>query len=323
VGGRGVSAVNLSRCVAAGLAGASVAAPSGAGAGEPCARIVAPRNLAPVWVDALADLRKQVQALPASDCQPMTLSLQPAGRAVQLVAVTLDERHAERTVEHPGSLVATALGLLMAIPEPAGLPPTPAPESPPSAGTAPPGRVPRSIGLWAGAAAGVRVIAPTNTAVVDVEARADLTLAPWLFPATIRSALATCLGQKGYDCDVYSDVSVGVGVGRRIAAGAAAVDLAFGPSVVWMRMEYDAPLGQGLSVAGTVVALRIDASARVAVPLGKSWALTLTLDAGLAPSLLTTTRLDPPAGATVPDGEPPAFPAWIGGVRLGASGALL
>ena len=38
---------------------------------------------------------------------------------------------------------------------------------------------------------------------------------------------------------------------------------------------------------------------------------------------LAASRLDPPAGATVPDGQPPAFPAWMGGVRLGASGALL
>ena len=77
-------------------------------------------------------------------------------------------------------------------------------------------------------------------------------------------------------------------------------------------MEYDVPghESEDESVAGSQVALRVDASARLAVPLGRRWALTLTVDAGLAPSLLAyrpgssfprTARRRP---------APPPFPAW-------------
>jgi hypothetical protein len=183
----------------------------------------------------------------------------------------------------------------------------------------------RTIALWTGLSAGVRLTAPTDLMVLDVEARADLLLYPWLLTATIRSAVASCAGQQGVDCDVYNDVSAGVGVGRRFAAGAAAIDLALEPSIVVMHMEYDYPGGfEGALVEGTEVALRVDTSARLAVPLGPSWALTVTVDGGLAPAMLVSpSQLAVPGGAPPGSPAPPPFPAWMGGVRVGASGALL
>jgi hypothetical protein len=171
----------------------------------------------------------------------------------------------------------------------------------------------------------VRLTAPTNLTVLDVEARADLLLHPWLLVATIRSAVVSCAGQQGVDCDVYNDVSTGVGVGRRFETGPAAVDLAFEPSVVVMHMEYDFPAGfEGAPVEGTEVALRVDASARLAVPLGPNWALTVTVDGGLSPAMLVSpSQLAVPGGAPKGSEGPPPFPAWMGGVRVGASGALL
>jgi len=265
----------------------------------------------------------------------MTLTLEPADGAVRVVATAADGRRAERTVHHPASLLATALGLVMAIPTdatppapPAAPPPSTsppvAPPPPPPAAEAravPPAAPRPAVAAWAGASAGVRLADPTNVTVLDVEARADLFLGPWLALASIRSAVASCLGRQGVDCDVYNDVSFGVGVGRRLQAGVAAVDVALEPSVVWMRMEYDGPAGtEGPGGQGDLVTLRVDASARLAVPLGPSWALTLTIDAGLAPSMAASpTRIPLPAGA----GDAPPFPAWTGGVRLGASGALL
>jgi hypothetical protein len=158
--------------------------------------------------------------------------------------------------------------------------------------------------------------------VVSVEGRLDLIFDRWLLLSTIRSALVSCLGGQGVDCDVYNDVSFGVGVGRRLRAGTAAVDFAFEPSVVWMHMEYDAPgASEAQSVAGSEVALRIDASARLAVPLADGWALTLTVDAGLAPTMLRTTRVELPANLA--GVAAPPFPAWTGGLRVGASGVLL
>jgi hypothetical protein len=119
-------------------------------------------------------------------------------------------------------------------------------------------------------------------------------------------------------------VSLGVGVGRRFHAGRAAVDLAFEPSFVVMHMEYDAPGGsEAESWDGTVVTLRADVSARLALPIGDSWVLTLTIDGGLAPSILANpTRLQVPESITAGN-PPPPFPAWTGGLRIGASGALL
>jgi len=171
----------------------------------------------------------------------------------------------------------------------------------------------------------VRLTAPTGVTVLDVEARADLFVDRWLFMSSLRSAAASCLGAQGVDCDVYNDVSLGVGVGRRARAGAAAFDFSLEPSMVWMHMEYDvSPSSETQSVAGSEVTLRVDTSARLAVPLSESWALTVTVDVGLAPAMLSTTRLDLPPNLSATTAAPtPAFPAWTGAVRVGASGALL
>ena len=313
----------------------TLAAGQSAHADEPCARVVAPEALAPRWASALDELRREIGRLPASDCRPMTLSLEPSDSGVRVVATTRDGRRTERAVPHPDGLVATALGLLLTIPAEAPaetLPQPPAPPLPRSApSTYPPPRravetavapAPRAPALWAGLAAGVGLTAPTAVTVVSVEGRLDLIFDRWLLLSTIRSALVSCLGGQGVDCDVYNDVSFGVGVGRRLRAGTAAVDFAFEPSVVWMHMEYDAPgASEAQSVAGSEVALRIDASARLAVPLADGWALTLTVDAGLAPTMLRTTRVELPANLA--GVAAPPFPAWTGGLRVGASGVLL
>lgn len=333
VGTEGRSTVRVSDVAwmtAAGAAGLAIACPA-ARADEPCAHVVAPAPLGPAWASALVELRRQIALLPAADCQPMTLSLvplEPAEGGVRVVAVATDGRRAERTVRHPESLLATALGLLMAIPTDATPAPPPVPAPPVVApartaeapAVAPPPPRP-ALHAWAGLGAGVRLADPTAVTVLDVEARGDLFLDRWLAMMTIRSAVASCLGRQGVDCDVYNDVSVGLGAGRHLRAGAAAVDVTLEPSIVWMHMEYDGGTGgEGLGGQGNEVALRVDAAARLAVPLGPSWALTLTVDAGLAPSMLAApTRITLPAGS----GEAPPFPAWTGGVRLGASGALL
>ena len=301
VGTEGRSSVrfeDLAWMTAGGVAGMAIACPA-AHAGEPCARVVAPTELAPPWTSAMVELRRQIALLPASDCQPMTLSLVPLEPL--LMAIPTD-------VAPPAS-------------PPPATPVVSTPARPAEAGPRAPSPLPPTLGAWAGLAAGVRLADPTGVTVLDVEARADLFLDRWLAMMTIRSAVASCLGRQGVDCDVYNDVSVGVGAGRRLRAGTAAVDVALEPSVVWMRMEYDGGVGgESAGGQGTEVTLRVDASARLAVPLGPSWALTLTVDAGLAPSLLASpTKITLPPGA----GDVPAFPAWTGGVRVGASGALL
>jgi hypothetical protein len=286
----------------------------------------------------VADLRKQIAQLPASDCQSMTLSLEPQEVGMRIVAMTSDGRRAERTVKHSESLAAMALGVLMAIPgEPSEEAPVPATSSArrvpvqsepqaafPAAGP-PTVTSPRTITLWAGLSGGIRLTAPTSLNVLDVEARADILFDRWLMLMTLRSALVSCLGQQGVDCDVYSDVSAGIGAGRRFRLGGPDIDVALEPSLVVMHMEYDGTPGpEGRTVEDTQVVLRLDTSARLAVPVDQHWVLTVTLDAGLAPSMLANpTRLALPVGPAPGGQPPPPFPAWSGGLRLGASGELL
>jgi len=333
----------VARMIAGSMASAAMFLGSTAWGTGPCATILAPDRLSPSWSRRVEELRAQVALLPASDCQPTTLVLEPVDGAMRIVATRPDGARTERRVTQPETLVSTAIGLVMTIPPelpparpespaqrplpppPAPVPPVPPPPAPvQSVQAAPPHAVavPRTLSLWAGLSAGVRLAAPTDVTVLDVEARADLVMDRWLLLATIRSALVSCLGGQGVDCDVYNDVSLGVGVGRRIPAGGAELDVAFEPSVVVMRMEYDA-LSEDESFAATEITLRLDASARLAVPIGKDWALTLTMDAGLAPNLLVKpVQLEVPAGVAA-DARPSFFPAWTGGVRVGALGALL
>jgi hypothetical protein len=62
------------------------------------------------------------------------------------------------------------------------------------------------------------------------------------------------------------------------------------------------------------IEFRLGASARLAVPLGRRWALTVTADTDVAPASLPRPKQ---VGTLLP------FPIWTGGLRLGAAGALL
>jgi hypothetical protein len=314
---------DFARVIAATFAIGLDAAPS-AHADEPCARVVTPADLTAAWSSAVADLRNQIAQLPASDCQPMTLSLEPAEEGMRIVAVTPDGRRAERTARHSESLMAVVLGLIMTIPRELPGPPVapvssmvpalvdpnaPPPATPPpatAATTAPPR--PSGIGLWAGLSGGVRLTAPLALSVLDVEARADIVFDSWLMLVTLRSALVSCLGQQGIDCDVYNDVSIGAGVGRRFKIGGPEIDVGIEPNLAVMRMEYDTVAGaESQAIEGTEAVLRFDLSARLAVPVDRHWVLTVILDGGVVPSLLARpTGLALPAGG--PAGEPPPPP---------------
>jgi hypothetical protein len=266
----------------------------------------------------------------------MTLSVEPNANGVRIVAVTEDGRRAVRNVRHIEALAPTALGLLMTISEvsaddssfstPAAVTRARARgDASTAVGAVRPAVVHSNVGLWAGLSGGLRITAPLLLSVLDVEARADILFDRWLMLLTLQSALMSCLGQQGLDCDVYNDVSFGAGVGRRFPLGGPDIDIAIEPSLVVMRIEYDlTPEAEAQAVEGTDVVMRFDVSVRLAVPLVRRWVLTLTLDGGVVPTLLARpTRLDLPPGTAIGAEPPPAFPAWSGGLRLGASGALL
>jgi len=179
-----------------------------------------------------------------------------------------------------------------------------------------------------GFAVGGRVAAPTSILTLDVEAYANVLLGPWLLLASIRDVPTGLVASQGIDEDAFREVSAGLGFGRRIFAGGATIDVAVQPALVAMQMEYDFPPGsRPSSVHGGDVEFGLDAIVRMSLPLSKSWAFTLTIDADVMPSnLASPARLDAPQGALtgITGGSiPPAFPALTSGLRLGASGVLL
>jgi hypothetical protein len=147
--------------------------------------------------------------------------------------------------------------------------------------------------------------------------------------AAIRDVPTGLVAAQGVDEDAFREVSAGLGFGRRLVAGEASIDVALEPSLVAMQMEYDFPPGsQPSSVHGSDIELAVDAMVRLALPLSKGWALTITLDADVVPSnVATPARLDVPqslgTGSTTGANVPPPFPWITSGVRIGAAGALL
>jgi hypothetical protein len=286
-----------------------------------CVRLDAPSNAPALWREAIDELRARL-AHDAAGCTPTSLSIVVTEPQARIVATTADGRTTERTVHRPDALVATALGLTASIPPDEPRPPAPTTSHAPTPRETPPPAP--ALGLSMGLSAGVRLTAPTAATALDLEARADFEVGSWLVLATVRAAPVSCLGLQGLDCDAYSDVGGGIGLGRKFRAGATALDLAFEPLVLAMHMEYDADNeDEDLSVEGTEVALFLDLSGRLDVPLGHGWALTVTVDGAVAPTVVAKPlQLPLPSGASSSDRLLP-FPAWMGGVRVGAMGTLL
>jgi hypothetical protein len=280
------------------------------------------------WRDSVDVLRARVAEMRPGECVPTHLAVETRHGTFWIVATARDGRRAERPVRRPDDLVPVALGLIAGIPPTPGPPSAPPPPQSPSSPEAPPVPIappppppepPRpEPTVWLGLDAGVRLTAPRGFTVLDVEVRGDLVRGPWVFFGTLRSAVLSCLGEQGVDCDVYNDLGAGVGVARRLLAAAAAIDLGLEPWVAWTHMEIDGST-EANSVSGGNVELRIDASSRLTVPVSDSTNLTVSLDVGVSPSLLVSPA-QLPSSAAVPT-VPPFPPVW-GGVRLGFSRGL-
>jgi hypothetical protein len=293
-------------------------------------------SLSREWSDAIEDLRRELLRMPVTECQPVTLALSARQGAVRLVAIGQDGRRAERDLAGPSSLAATALGLVLSIPAersrdeahaaavaappiasaPAQppLPPAPEPAAPVHAAQAASGA--RTLHASLGVAAGGRVSAPTAIAMADIEGRADLFLDRWLFLASFRYVPLGLASTQGVDADVYREMALALGAGRRFPLGrGAALDIAFAPSLLAMRVETDlVPGNESADEFASDIDFRIGASARLVVPLGTRWSLTVTADSDVSPESVFSPRR---VGTLIP------FPTWTGGLRLGAAGALL
>jgi hypothetical protein len=305
-------------------------------ADTPCVRVQASSELTAPWIDAVHELERQLGQLPASECQPATLVVESAEGSARVVAITPDGRRAERLVTRANSLVATGLGLVMAIPSAAQAPTTtapppppgpPPPATPPSATPAAqpaessmsaPAALPR-LALWLGFDVGGRTAAPATLATADLAVLLD----HWLFTVGVRDSPVGFAPGQGFDNDAFREVDVALGVGRRLTAGESSFDLIFAPAITAMRLEWD--YSNGVDSAGEDVELSLNVLARAALRLSSHWALTVTLESDLVPGNLTSApaRIQVPAGLPADSSLPPAFPAWTGGLRFGAMGAVL
>lgn len=307
--------------------------PRGADGAEPCVSLEAEGGMSKAWADAVDELRRQLAEIAPTECKPVTLLLASKGDVVRLVALRQDGQRAERDLTQPSSLAPTALGLVLSLPSESSNAPRPsiAANASPSAMAPPPPAAPRPsqeavpvepavpprpLHAWVGLAAGARISAPAAIAMVDLEGRADLFLDRWLFLASFRYVPFGLASTQGVDADVYREIAVALGFGRRFNLGSGgAVDVALSPSLIAMRLETDLlPGNESADQFANDVELRLGLSARLALPLGRRWALTLTADSDIAPASVFNPRR---VGTLLP------FPTWTSGVRLGASGALL
>jgi hypothetical protein len=308
------------------LALAGIARGTPARAGDSCAGIRgrgAP-DLPSVWDDAVRRLLTEVSPASGAGCAAVTLAVEPAlDGGVRLLAMTADGRYTERTVERPSALVATALGLVVSIPEEEtrdlgtaerseGPSVSPVAEAAIAGRVAPaPAPVAASrLELWLGAAAGARIGQPSGYEMLDFEVRADAMFRGWLLAVTFR--YAPSMGPDASDF-VLDEAVVGVGVGRRIPLGRGALDLSVVPAFVAMNLRWDQDDSDPQT--GTNSAFLLGGAARWSTPIAAGWRFTATADAEAAPfGLVHPSNL----GA-----DEPAFPIWTAGLRLGASGELL
>ena len=315
--------VALTATVVLGVVSA-VAGGDGACAGV---RIEMGADLGQEWEVAVRQLREELARLGRGDCERVTLSVRRERGAVLLVAAGADGRRAERVLEQAAALVPTALGLVLSIPpEPPGSPvhvPSAESSSPPVARDRVPEPSPattgaRAVSAWLGFGVGARVGQPTSVVMADIEGRADLLLNHWLLMASFRYAPVGIVRDLRLDIDAYHEIAIGLGVGRSLDVGPISFDFALTPTLVAAKMEGDAKAGEDRDtddVRQSDIQLRIGASARGLLPVGRSWRLTFSSDAEIAPAeAAAPVRLDP---------RLPPLPSWTAGLRVGATGELL
>ena len=320
----------LARFVFAGTASLAVLTGTvrGARAQEPCARLVAPPDLPPSWLEAVEELTREIAELPPTQCRPMTLVLEQVEGVVRLTAQAQDGQRAARVVAQPSMLVPIALGLVVSgapdtakedvspSPPARAIPPANSPEVPVSSTSSrpePPTAAvasPHPVAIWLGLAVGGRVGVPSTISMVEVEGRVDLRVDPLLFFLLFRNVPVGFVDGQGFDGDAYHESSIAFGVGRSFPLGRSLFDVSIAPSLVTMRLSKDSPE----HARANDVELRVGAAARLNVPLSPNWRLTLALDTDVIPDFLRSEeRVEPLA----------AFPSWTTGLCLGVSGAVL
>ncbi len=319
------------------LAGGAARAEGPRAPESPCVRLapVDEGRLDPRFHEALAALRAELAHLDGGPCEPLELTVAGVGHSVVVGARTRDGRSTARAVDDPAALVAVALGLVAGIP--AETPAKPAPEGEGERTEAP--RAPRSeapaardtatkaasseapdaepappSGLLSVALeGGARTTYPTRATMADLALRPSVSAGGWVVALALRWAPFGAAPGVPFDEDSYEEVSLGVGVGRRLVFGRSRLDLTLVPSFVRVDMETDALVGG--EIGGARSQVRLGGAGTFSYPMSKSWQLTASIDTELSPRALFR-------DVYIAKDLPP-LPAWDIGLRLGAAVDLL
>ncbi len=287
-------------------------------------------GLGPRWRSAASALRAELETLRPPECAEVAIDLDPDAAGAAVRARASDGREAKRTLRDPRGLVPVVLGLLAVAPANVegegsdadatdGVPAGPAPDDPldlPPADEHP--RIlrverPRELGLAMGVATGARAGLPTEVAMADLEVHADVLVRDWILGAGLRYApFAASPRFTPGDGDTYEETAIALGVGRRLHAGRSGFDLMLVPSVAFVSIESNGPVGA--DTGRDHAQWRLGGAGRWSYPFARGWRFTTTLDSELAPGALAHHH----ASYTVAP-----FPAWTLGLRIGAMADLL
>lgn len=250
----------------------------------------------------------------AGECGKSMLTLTKKSKHVVVEIVAPDGSRGERFVDRPRELLPTAVGLLASVPdepppEPAIELDTPAPAPPPiplfdpfpeaDRPAGPPASKidafdrPASLGLTFG----TRVGMPNGVLSTDVELRGDVRVDQWVVSLSGRaSPSGSDLG--GHDALEYSELSVGLLVGRNFRLGGGELSILAGPRLATATLDTE-------THEKTKRDMTLAIATRYVAPIGDRIRPAVAFETEAAPLRL--------AGSS-------EFPAWSTSLRFGIVG---
>lgn len=269
----------------------------------PKINVVVPPGLE--WQSATIDLTERLRKLRNLDKCAHVL-VRPSGPGVIVQITTGDGREARRKVRSEADLLHAAEALLVLPPEPARAPAEPSPlELPPRESR--PAAQETATHVELGAGASLRFGGGPIYAGGGVAGFAQFAQGGWLLAVSGRWDIADAFVSEptptGFS---MQSTAVGVGVGRRLKLGNAALDTVIGPSIVLESQEAD---DGDREIHGASADFRAALAVRVSGPCAASVRPYATGELEGSPARLRTQRFI--------DHSLPPLPWWSSGISVG------